>query len=278
MKRYLIIASTIWLLLPALAHAKGAPDPKEVPQRIVELLAQGDLKKAIFEMREMPPCPKINHLMHSANRIVLSEMEKKPSRSAAHETYQNRAIAYHNLFLFLKARGISQDDFLEGALGYYKKARRSGTYLHRAECDVLLAALTASGGNIEEARKKFEKIDDLMLRGDFESMEYLAAYHAAVGDARMAIEAVEAAFRLDPKKTVEWLDVSDDFHGLEADPEFIAFKTGLNERRNKREIMLSVPECDQPRLQMAGTDPNAPLGFSRKAKRQMNARNKKKAR
>jgi len=278
MKRHLIIASIICLLLPALAHAKGLPSPKAVPRHIVELLAQGDLKKAIFEMREVPPCPKISHLMHSANRIVLAEMEEKPSRSVAHETYQNRAIAYHNLFLFLKANGIRQDDFLEGALSYYKKARRAGTYLHKAECDVLLAALMASGGDMEKARKKFGKIDELMLRGDFESMEYLAAYHAAVGDAQRAIEAIEAAFDIEPVKTVQWLEVSDDFHGLEADPNFIAIKHGLNARIQQREPMLSLPECDEPRLQMAGGDPNAPLGFSRRAKRQMNARNKKKAR
>lgn len=276
MKRSIIIASIIMLIIPAAASAKSAAKQTEVPQRIVDLLAQGDLKKAIFEMRDMPPCPKISYLMNNANRIVLFGMEKKPSRSTAHETYQNLAIAYHNLFLFLKARGTDQGEFFSEANRYYKKARRAGTHLHKAECDLLRAALKASGGDIEKARKMFRKIDELMLRGDFESTEYLAAYHAAVGDGDEAMRSLEVAFQMDPKRTIEWLDVSDDFHGLSTNPRFIAMKETWKAKSKKRELTLSVPDCDEPRLEMTGTDPYAPLGYSRKAKRQLNARRKKK--
>jgi len=270
MKTKLTLVSVILLAIsvfPAGLCAKPLSDA--VPQKIVGLLAEGDLKKAIFEMREMPFCPKINYLLRAANRIELFKMEKKPSRSNAHEVYQNVAIAYHNLYLFLKFRGIVNEDYFENAHKYYKKGRRAGTHLHKADCEILMAALAASGGDVEEAKKRFEKIDAMMLRGDFESMGYVAVYYAATGDNDGAIKYLEAAFNLDPKRTLEWLEVSDDFHGLDKDPRFIAMKDSWKAKSKKSDLVLSVPECDEPRLNMIGADPNTPIGFSRKAKRQL---------
>jgi tetratricopeptide (TPR) repeat protein len=279
MKKRLAIVSVILLailILPTGAFAKSSAKDAAVPQKIVDLLAEGELKKAIFEMRELPPCPKKNYLMHSANRIVLFEMEKKPSRSTAHEVYQNVAIAYHNLYLFLKARGITRDDYYDNADRYYSKGRRTGTHLHKADCDILRAALIASGGDVEKARKNFQKIDELMLRGDFESMGYIAVYYAAVGDHDEALHFLETAFSMDPKRTLKWLDVSDDFHELDDDPRFIAMKDSWRAKSKNRDLVLKVPGCEEPRLNMTGADPYSPIGFSRKAKRQLKAnRNKK---
>jgi tetratricopeptide (TPR) repeat protein len=277
MKTKLILVSVILLVIaiaPAGVSAKAKARGSVVPQKIVDLLAEGDLKKAIFEMRELRACRKINHLMRSANRIVIFEMEKKPSRSTAHEVYQNVAIAYHNLYLFLRARGIVMQDYFDNADRYYKKGRRAGTHLHKADCDILRAALMASGGDVEGARKKFGKIDEMMMRGDFESMGYIAVYHAAVGDHDEALRFLDMAFALDPKRAVEWLDVSDDFHDLDDDPRFIAMKDSWKAKSKKRDLVLRVPECDEPRLDMMGSDPYSPIGFSRKAKRQLKANKK----
>lgn len=277
MTRYIILGLVIVAAIastPCGAGAEGTPESTGIPQRIVKLLAEGSLKKAIFEMRDASPCSKISYLMQNTNRIVLHEIEKKPSRSNEHVVYQNVAIAYHNLYLFLKTRGITQEDYLEKADSYYGKARRKGTHLHKAECDILRATLMAAGGNIEKARKKFEKIDEMMLRGDFESMEYLAAYYAAVRDLDGALTALKAAHEMDPKKTVAWLEVSDDFENLKDDPRYIAMKDSWRARNKKRDLVLSVPYCEEPRLEMTGADPFSPLGFSKKAKRQLKARRK----
>ena len=269
-----IIASTV--IPPSAVLAAGDSDRSGVPRRVIDLLAKGDLKKAIFEMRDAPTCAKTNYLMRNANRIVLLEMGEKPSRSAIHMTYQNVAIAYHNLYLFLKTRGVTQEEFAKEADSYYKKARRKGTHMHRAECDVLRAALMAAGGKVEKARRKFKRIDDMMLRADFASAEYLAVYHAAVGDLDEALASLEKAYALDPDRTLAWLDVSDDFEGLRDDPRFVAMRASWRAKSGKRDLVLSVPECAEPRLDMTGTDPFAPIGFSRKAKRQMKARKRKK--
>lgn len=277
MKTKLTIVSVILLaitILPTGAFAGKSTKGDKVPQKVVDLLAEGELKKAIFEMRELPECSKTSYLMRSANRIVLFGMEKRPSRSNAHIVYQNVAIAYHNLYLFLKASGIVHQDYFENADRYYRKARRAGTHLHKADCDILRAALIASGGDMEKARKRFEKIDEMMLRGDFESMGYIAVYYAAVGNHDEALRFLETAFTLDPKRTLKWLEVSDDFHDLDDDPRFIAMKDSWKVKSKKRDLVLSVPECEEPRLNMTGVDPYSPLGYSRKAKRQLKANKK----
>lgn len=279
MTKKLTIASVILLAIVIMstgASAKSSARRSGVPQKIVDLLAEGELKKAIFEMRELPPCPKKNYLMLSANRIVLFGMEKKPSRSTAHKVYQNVAVAYHNLYLFLKARGIVREDYFENANKYYRKGRRAGTHLHKADCDILRAALIASGDDAEKARKIFGKIDEMMLRGDFESMGYIAVYYAAVGDHDEALRFLDTAFTLDPKRAIEWVEVSDDFHELDDDPRFIAMKDSWKAKSKKRDLVLHVPECAEPRLNMMGTDPYSPIGFSRKAKRQLKANKNKK--
>lgn len=241
----------------------------EVPTHIVNMLARGDLNKAILEMRDSVPCLKIDYLMRLVSGIVLFDMEKKPSRSKAHMIYQNVAIAHHNLYLFLKTQGIEQTEYYDEANRYYKKARSSGTYLHKSECDLLRAALLATGGDTEKARKKFAKIDELMLRGDFESMEYLAAYYAAVGDIEKAINALAAAYDMEPDKTLEWLNISDDFESLKGDPEYIAMVDSWRARCKSRELTLTIPRCEEPRLDMIGSDPYRPFGYSAKAKRQL---------
>ncbi|MFH1829556.1 MAG: hypothetical protein ABH871_02100 [Pseudomonadota bacterium] len=266
--------------IPLLSYGKTdttALRPDAVPQNIVELLKAGKLKEAILTMREETANPKINYLMRCANEIVFFEMQKKPSQSMAHEIYQNVAIAYHNLFLFLKSRDIVQEEFFKQAEHFYNKAKKSGTYLHKADCDVLSAALIASGGDVKKAKKKFSKIDDLMLRGDYNSMEYLATYYAAVGDVDNALKTLEAAYSLSPQSMLAWINVGDDFHSIETDSRFIAMIDSWKKDSKKTAPTLSVPKRSDPHLNMIGnTDLNAPVGMSKRAKRQHIANQKQK--
>lgn len=279
MNRFFITTALILLALmipqSGLSRSKAQESQASIPQDITQLLAAGDLKKAVFAIRELPSCPKTTYLLHSANRIALFEMEGKPSKPTAHEVYQNVAISYHNLYLFLKSQGIDQQDFFHEADRFYSKARRAGTHLHKAECDVLEAALIAASGDTNKAMNKFSKVDDLMLRGDFESMTYLAAYFAAVGDAARALDALDAAFAISPTKILAWLEVSDDFEPLKDDAGFAARLSTWRDKHKTESVTLTVPGCEIPRLEMTGTDPFGPTGFSKKAKRQLEARKKR---
>jgi tetratricopeptide (TPR) repeat protein len=269
-----LIVSMLLTSIPGFSQSKTSPDVSAVPKNVVQLLASGDLKKAVFAMRELPDCPKASYLMHSASRIVLFGMEKNPSKSSAHEVYQNIAIAYHNLYLFLKGNGIDQEAYFGEAERYYSMARRTGTYLHKAECDVLEAALIAASGDAEKAMKKFSKVDEFMLRGDFESMEYLAVYYAAVRDAAKALEALDAAFAMSPTRTLAWLEVSDDFEPLKDDAGFAARLSSWRTTHETSAVTLSLPKCEAPRLQMTSTDPFGPLGYTKKARKQLSTKNK----
>jgi hypothetical protein len=115
-----------------------------------------------------------------------------------------------------------------------------------------------------------------MLRGDYESMEYLATYYAAVDDVQNALMALEAAYDLSPHRMLAWIKVSDDFHNIETDPGFIAMiKSWQNNKKNRTN--LKVANRKVPQLNILGnTDPNAPLGMSKKAKRQYRANQRRK--
>ncbi len=276
-----ILIAAIASSIPYLAHAKAdiktSPPQVGVPQHIVELLKTGDLEKSILAMREEPSNSKISHLIRCANQIVLFGMQKKPSPSSAHEVYQNVAISYHNLFLFLKSEGFLKQEFFKQADNYYKKAKKAGSYLHKDECDVLRAALIAANGDEKKAEKIFAKIDDLMLKGDYESMEYLATYYAAMSDVDNAVGALEAAHRLNPYRMLAWIKVGDDFHNISTDPRYIAMIESWKNRGKKAAPTLTVPKRNDPHLNMIGNaDPNAPLGMTKKAKRQHSANQNRK--
>ncbi len=135
---------------------------------------------------------------------------------------------------------------------FYKKARSAGTVLHKEECDLLTAALYAESGDIEKAEKVFSKVDESMLRGDFESLAYLATYYAAVGDAAGAAEAVSDAYKINPGRTLSWLEVGDDFYSVKSSPEFSAMLTSLKKSASK-ELTLKLPPAKQPKLEVNDT-------------------------
>lgn len=170
-------------------------------------------------------------------------------------------IAYHNLYLFLRAHDIKQPEFVKQAKRSYAKARSNATELHKAECDVLTAALLASEGEKEKAEKLFQKIDQTALRGDFESEEYLATYFAATGDADAALDALDRTYKADPKKTVTWMLIGDDFHDLKDDPRYQALFAKWKVDQRKQDLTLSVPKGKtNPKLSMTPEAPSPAEG------------------
>ncbi|MBN1282977.1 MAG: hypothetical protein JXA24_04305, partial [Proteobacteria bacterium] len=276
MRRSIATAAALLAIVASAPHAAEAAKKKAgqrapaaaspvVPQRAIDAIASHDLAAAVLALRDEPQSPRINYIIRAATSIALDEIGESPSRSEAHKHYQNLAVAYHNLFLFLKSHGTMDRGYFDKALKSYKKAKRAGTVLHKAECDLLSAALHASMGEREKALKMFGKIDDILLRSDFESMEYLAAYHAAMGDAAGACEALAAAFRINPAGTVAWIEVGDDFHDIEDDPQYRSLVASMSSSRNADDITLCVPPAEGPKLEMpeAGPAP-APKGKPRK--------------
>lgn len=239
----------------AAAKTAAKAAPREIPQSVIRAIAAGDLSSAVIALREEPPSPKNNYLIRTATSVVLSQIGDKPNRSEEHQYHQNLGIAFHNLFLFLKAQGVTNEEYADQALKNYKKARRAGTVLHKAECDLLTAALHASMGDREKARKLFDKIDKFMLRSDFESAEYLATYYAAMGDAGKASEAIRTAYEINPNTTLAWLEVGDDFHDIESDPVYKEMLSSLSKERKDKELTLSVPESSDPKLQIENRKP-----------------------
>jgi len=237
----------------------------DIPQSVVSSIAAGDLETAVIAMRDLPSQPKANYLIRECTRIVTNEMGQRPDRGESHNYYQNLAIAYHNLYLFLKARGLGNEEYFEKAIKFYKKARRAGTILHKAECDLLTAALYASSGEMEKAEKKASKIDEFMLRSDFESMEYLAAYYAATGDPQSASAALRHAFDLNPHRTRAWLEVSDDFHGIAKAECFKGTVAAIKKSKGNQQMKLTLPCDPAPKLDMTGGTPR----FSSKVKRRL---------
>jgi tetratricopeptide (TPR) repeat protein len=220
-----------------------------IPGQAIDALAQGNLDDALMAMRRGPANRKLLYLIREVTRIVhFHRRDKRPRRSEAHNIYQNVAIAYHNLYLFLKRRGIDQEEYGKLARRYYHKARRAGTIMHKAECEVLEAALEASAGNKKKAAKEFSRIDPEMLRWDFESMEYLAAYHAAMEDVPAAVSALKEAYRLNPKRTKAWLAVGDDFSQIQSDPLFTSLIQSWKTDKG-RDIALSLPAREAPKLE-----------------------------
>lgn len=241
------------------AENAAAPEASDaVPRQIVELLAAGDVSGALIAMREEKPTPKLTYLMRDASTISLAPLQK-PSRTEAHLFYQNVGVSYHNLYLFLRAAGVPRPEFAKEALRSYGKARSSATELHRSECDLLKAALLAATGEREKAAKLFKGIDPATVRGDFESTEYLAAYHAAMGDADAALDALDRSYKLDPQKTVTWLSVGDDFHDLKDDARYTALLANWKIENRRKDLTLSVPkQTVTPKLNVGGQPPAAP--------------------
>lgn len=221
---------------------KGALSQPRVSDAVIEALGNGDLDGAIIALREEKPSPKTLYLTREVSRITSFDANPKPEKKDAHKIYQNVAIAYHNLYLFLKTEDIEQDDFFKEALKYYDRARTSSKPSHRSDGLLLKAAIIASNGGIKKAEKIFSKVNTSKFKDDFESMEYMAAYYAATGDVDKALSALEDAYRLNPESTLTWLVVGDDFYAIKDDPLFQKFLIQWKAAEAEKKLALTIPK------------------------------------
>lgn len=179
----------------------------------VNALANNNLDEAIRTLRTESPSSKSLYLIKEAQIIVNYKKNKKSPLLDKETFYQNIGIAYHNLFMFLKRNNVINKDFYKNGLKFYGRSPKP-------EQDILSASLMASYGELEKAEKLFSKIDPKSFDGDAKRLEYLATYYAAIGDAESSINKLKEAYALDNIQIPIWVEISDDFAGIENNPEF----------------------------------------------------------
>lgn len=241
------------LFTSQISHASGAAAPDAigtVPQDVIDSLASGNIVEATILLREAKQNKKVLYLLKESSRLAAFKIEGKPKGDNAYGVYKNVAIAYHNLYLFLKSNGIAQNKFYRDAIKYYGKAARQGSKLDAEDCTVLEAAIIATSGDEKKAIKKFGKVEGAILAGDFQSSEHLAVFYAAMGDIEGTIEALGDAYNADPDRTLGWIRTGDDFYNIMGNPIFASFLDSMKQRYKPDEVTLSVPPAREPRYQL----------------------------
>lgn len=256
MKSLITAALIACVFIPKPLHASSAAASDAigpVPQNVTNSLASGNIVEATLLLREARQNKKVLYLLKEASRLAAFKIEGKPKGDNAYGVYKNVAIAYHNLYLYLKSNGIAQNAFYREAIKYYGKARRLGSKLDAEDCMILEAALIAASGDEKKALKKFGKVEAAILAGNFESSEHLAAYYSAVGDIEGAIEALGDAYNADPDRTLGWIRTGDDFYNVMDNPIFASFLESMKQRYKPDEVTLSLPPGKDPSFQLSDT-------------------------
>jgi hypothetical protein len=224
----------------------------EISQDVVNFLEIGDLYQAVLLLREKPSSPKSSYLLNAATNILLSENHKtKPSRSEWHQYYENLAVAYHNLFLFLKARDRNQPAFFNEALNLYKKSKKNATSMHKQEIDILMAALYVSGGEYKKGEDIMKKFEKSQWGEHFPMQECIATYYAAQADVDQTITALKKAYTEKPGAVLTWLAVTDDFYLIRDDPRFVSLLNDWHLKQAEKNLILSLPKSELPKLVFA---------------------------
>lgn len=239
------------------AKKKDAKIKKETPavpssqisQGVIDTLAEGNLYESVLLLREKPSTPKSSYLLNAATNIILAEHEnKRPSRSEWHQHYQNLAISYHNLFLFLKARDIEQPFFFKEAMDLYKKSKKNATSMHKQEVDILMAALYVANGDEGKGESIMEKFKKSQWSEYFPMQECIATYYAAKADVDETITALKKVYMEKPAAVLTWLAVTDDFYKIKGDSRFVSLLNQWHLDQAERSLKLSMPTIDQPKL------------------------------
>lgn len=226
---------------------KSIPVVLPVSEEFTTALAGGDVGKAIRVLRMESASYKSLHLLREAQKIV--EFDKKEDRIIdKHQTYQNLAIAYHNLYLFLLKQGVEQKSFFKNALHFYKKSRASRSKFDQSETAVLMAGLFGVQGDINKAKRYFKKANSKILESSYRGAEYLALYYAAIGDVYQAVTYLKKTHLHNPDKTTLWVAIGDDFFKIEKEPVFLSLLDEWKIAKMRREPVLSVPRPSKPAL------------------------------
>lgn len=229
-----------------------------ISDTVVTALENKDLEKAAILLRDHPTSNKSIYLLRQATRILLHENNDiKPERNKAHRYYKNIAIAYHNLFLFLKSCNATQTDYFKKALKYYKKSNRGALSKQKQEIQILVAALYATNGDLNKANKLFKKYNKEKYGPDIQLYLSLASYYAAIGNVEDTIMALKAAYRESSETVMNWMAVGDDFYLIRNDPQFRKLMQGWHISKRNKKPMFSVPSKQPLKLKYS----TPPLGY-----------------
>lgn len=179
-------------------------------------LARNDLNQAYRDLQLEEASDKVGYMI---NQVLLAQ-GRGMGHSKAPSTF-DRATAYHNLYLFLARQGRPAPKFVKESAKYYQKMTKKPGYADKA--NVLLAALYATAGDPVKSEKYFAKVDvAALIHGgeDYNGLEYLATYYAAIKQPDKVIMYLNQAYKLSPGSLLQWLHVGDDFWAIEGDAGF----------------------------------------------------------
>ncbi len=238
------LAQTCW------AKTKQPENISHIRPEAIKSLADNNLKQAASVLREQQPSDKSIYLLREINTIVMhNSYDYRPKRYDSYEFYKSVGIAYHNLFLFLKTKGIFQKEFQKKARKFYKRSRRFAGPLDKPEVNILMAALWAARKKAKhqhKAERLINKVDLSKLKYDYQIQECLAAYYAAQRNVAKTIKALRKAYPGRTKTLLQWIYVGDDFYFIKADPRFKALLNEWNYEKEQKQIILSLPQKTKP--------------------------------
>jgi len=205
-------------------HIESIPLSLRISDEVAAAVAKNDIDDAIRLIRTEPPSSRALTFLKSMESIEDFKKDKKVPKVERNLFYRNLGISYHNLFLFLKRKGMENPDLYKNAIKYYKKSLKTLSPSEKTDGWILIAEITAQNGGTGEAKKIFEKLDLETVNDSPHSLENIAAYYAAIGEKKMAIETLKRAIVLDPEGITIWLSIGDDFLPIENEPEFKELK------------------------------------------------------
>lgn len=216
-----------------LAKAKAS---LPISDEVIQALAKSEIEEAVRNLRIEAGSPRALYLLRLMQGIMLYDKGDFDKKNL-HQTYQNMGIAYHNLYLFLKANSSNNDNFFAKAKGFYKKALgKCKTAEQRAEQHLLMSSLLAEHGDIKEAKKTRDKVSKTKIENNALMLEYEATYLSAINDVDGAIEALTKSSAIDPDGIISWVAVSDDFYRIKNDPKFQDLLKQLHVDKKAREL------------------------------------------
>lgn len=205
-----------------LSQPKHMPLTSEIPMTIATLLADGEIDAAARRLYMEPASVKNIMLIREMERTVEAQNQRKiTGKDEVHRYYLNLGIAYHNLALFLKSKGLESKKFIQKARANYVKAKTADKR-HRGEVEVLSAALEMMQGNRKGAATHFAKLVNTQdLLATYHGSTYLATYYAAAADPEKTVAALQNAKQMDTTGNLPaWAQIGDDFTWVRASAEF----------------------------------------------------------
>lgn len=214
----------LFLLAPMQAHPKAAATQgaQLIAPAVVTALANDDLREAARLLKAQPSSPKSLYL--------LSQIELLFATNTTPRDRYYEAVACHNLVMFLQRHHRQNPKLSKAAhYGYAELAVKQRKLSRQASRDLpekallLDAALYASEGNMDEARRRFAGVDKAVVDrwsgygGHFEGLETLAVWWAANGDPGRAVDILWIMAHTDASGLHYIFQVTDDFWMIEDD-------------------------------------------------------------